>query len=56
VFSPTGEPVEFHEAPEGYCTNLCFGGADRRTAFITLSGRGQLFAARWPRAGLQLAS
>jgi gluconolactonase len=54
VFSPGGEWLEFHEAPEGYCTNICFGGADRRTAFITLSGYGQLFAARWPRAGLEL--
>jgi len=56
VFSPAGELLEFHSAPEGYCTNLCFGGADRRTAFITLSGYGQLFAARWPRAGLALAA
>lgn len=54
VFSPAGELLEFHAAPEGYCTNICFGGADRRTAFITLSGYGQLFAARWPRAGLAL--
>jgi gluconolactonase len=54
VFSPQGEWLEFHEAPEGYCTNIAFGGADRRTAFITLSGYGQLFAARWPRAGLEL--
>ncbi|KAA1014556.1 SMP-30/gluconolactonase/LRE family protein [Paraburkholderia panacisoli] len=56
VFSPHGELLEFHEAPEGYCTNICFGGADRCTAFITLSGYGQLFAARWPRAGLQLTA
>lgn len=56
VFSPAGEWLEFHEAPEGYCTNICFGGPDRRTAFITLSGYGQLFAARWPRAGLELAA
>lgn len=56
VFAPTGELVEFHEAPEGYCTNICFGGADLRTAFITLSGHGQLFAARWPRAGLALSA
>jgi gluconolactonase len=56
VFSPAGELLEFHEAPEGYCTNICFGGADRRTAFITLSGYGQLFAAQWPRAGLSLAA
>jgi gluconolactonase len=54
VFSPGGDLVEFHEAPEGYCTNICFGGPDRRTAYITLSGYGQLFAAQWPRPGLQL--
>jgi gluconolactonase len=54
VFSPSGELLEFHEAPEGYCTNICFGGPHRRTAFITLSGYGQLFAARWPRPGLEL--
>ena len=53
VFSPAGELLEFHEAPEGYCTNLCFGGAGMCTAFITLSGYGQLFAAEWPRTGLR---
>jgi gluconolactonase len=56
VFSPSGELLEFHAAPEGYCTNICFGGPDRRTAFITLSGYGQLFAARWPRPGLDLVN
>lgn len=55
VFAPGGELLEFHEAPEGYCTNLCFGGPDMRKAFITLSGYGQLFAAEWPRPGLRLA-
>ena len=50
VFSPQGELVEFYEAPEGYCTNICFGGADWRTAYITLSGYGQLleYAGRGP--------
>lgn len=56
VFSPTGDLLEFLAAPEGYCTNLCFGGAHRRTAFITLSGYGQLLAADWPRPGLALAA
>lgn len=56
VFSPEGELLEFHEAPEGYCTNICFGGPDRRTAFITLSGNGQLMAVAWPRPGLALNS
>lgn len=54
VFSPGGEHLEFHEAPEGYSTNICFGGPDMRTAFITLSGYGQLAAVDWPRPGLRL--
>jgi len=54
VVSPQGALVEFHAAPEPYCTNICFGGAARRTAFITLSGTGRLIAMDWPRAGLRL--
>jgi gluconolactonase len=54
VFSPHGDLVEFHEADEVYCTNICFGGADMRTAFITLSGTGRLIAVEWPRPGLAL--
>ncbi|MBR0782161.1 SMP-30/gluconolactonase/LRE family protein [Bradyrhizobium iriomotense] len=54
VFSPDGRLIEFHEADEVYCTNICFGGPDMRTAFITLSGTGRLIAVDWPRAGLAL--
>lgn len=54
VFSPDGERLEFYEAPEGYCTNICFGGPDMRTAYITLSGYGRLVAVDWPRPGLPL--
>jgi gluconolactonase len=54
VISPAGELVEFYEAPEGYCTNICFGGEGMRTAFITLSGYGRLIAVDWPRPGLTL--
>jgi gluconolactonase len=54
VFSPEGELLEFHEAPEGYCTNICFGGDDMRTAYITLSGYGTLLEVKWPRPGLKL--
>jgi gluconolactonase len=56
VFSPGGDLLEFHAAPEGYCTNICFGGSDMRTAYITLSGYGQLYEVRWPRPGLRLAA
>ena len=36
-------------------TNLCFGGGDLRTAYVTLTGNGQLIACEWPVAGLRPA-
>lgn len=54
VFSPGGELLEFCKTSEGYCTNICFGGPDLRTAYITLSGYGTLVAVDWPRPGLPL--
>jgi len=54
VISPEGELLEFYTAPEGYCTNICFGGDNLQTAYITLSGYGQLMAVDWPRPGLAL--
>ncbi|MEL7481137.1 MAG: SMP-30/gluconolactonase/LRE family protein [Pseudomonadota bacterium] len=35
-------------------TNICFGGEDLQTAWITLSGSGQLVRCRWPEPGLKL--
>jgi gluconolactonase len=35
-------------------TNICFGGADMRDAFITMSGEGKLIRMRWPKPGLKL--
>jgi gluconolactonase len=55
VFTPAGDLLEFHEADEYFCTNLCFGGPDLRTAWLTLSGYGRLIAVDWPRPGLPLA-
>jgi gluconolactonase len=40
---------------DGAVTNICFGGADLRTAFITCSLTGRLVSCRWPRPGLRLA-
>jgi gluconolactonase len=40
--------------PDRYPTNICFGGADMRTAYITLSDTGQLGVMRWPEPGLKL--
>lgn len=54
VFAPEGGLVEWYEADEPYCTNICFGGEDMRTAYITLSGYGTLIAVDWPRPGLKL--
>ena len=54
VLSPSGEPLEFHSAPDPYCTSIFFGGEGRRTAFIPLSGTGRLIAVDWLRPGLKL--
>ena len=55
VISPAGELVAFVPTPDPFTTNICWGGDDLRTAYITLSGTGQLIAMPWPRAGLRLA-
>ena len=51
----TDGSVEHHPFPDLICTNICFGGADMRDAWITCSGTGRLYRARWPRPGLKLA-
>ena len=52
--SPDGSSVEHYATPDPLTTNICFGGEDLRTAFITLSGTGVLVKATWPRPGLAL--
>jgi gluconolactonase len=37
VFSPKGEKIEHIDVPEPWTANVCFGGKDRRTLFITAS-------------------
>ena len=54
VISPAGELVEFVATPDPFTTNICWGGSDMKTAYITLSGTGQLIAMPWPRPGLRL--
>ena len=54
VISPDGEVVEQVKTPDEYTTNICFGGPDLRTAYVTLSGAGRLAAVDWPRPGLRL--
>src|SRR5262249_6410663 len=40
--------------PDTAVTNICFGGADMRDAYITASGAGNLLKTRWPEPGLKL--
>jgi gluconolactonase len=47
--------LEHFPIPDLVCTNICFGGEDLRDAWITASGTGRLYKARWPRPGLRLA-
>jgi gluconolactonase len=55
VIAPDGTIVEQVSTPDFITTNLCFGGPELRTAYVTLSGTGQLAALEWPRPGLALA-
>lgn len=55
VISPDGSSVEHVPVPnDPVVTNICFGGPDLTTAYMTLSGTGKLVAMDWPRAGLKL--
>jgi gluconolactonase len=54
VVSPDGQLVEFVETGDPFTTNICWGGPDLRTAYITLSGTGRLVRMDWPRPGLGL--
>jgi len=54
TFAADGSGVEFVEFPDLFTTNICFGGPDLKTAYITLSGTGQLVSVQWPVAGLPL--
>jgi gluconolactonase len=51
VISAGGASVEHLPMPDRYTTNICFGGPELRTAFITLSSSGRLVAIEWPRPG-----
>lgn len=59
VISPDGGSAELWVLPpslqDGAVTNICFGGPDLKTAYITSSMKGRLLACDWPRPGLKLA-
>lgn len=53
AFDPDGS-TEHYAFPDLIVTNICFGGPDMRTAWITASATGKLYKATWPRPGLKL--
>lgn len=55
VISPTGQLLRQVPMTDPFTTNICFGGEDLRTAYVTLSGTGRLAALPWPEPGLRLA-
>jgi gluconolactonase len=49
AISPDGAEAEFHPMPDPFPTNVCFGGDDFGTAYVTLSATGKLVSRPWPR-------
>ena len=55
TFSAQGRQVEHVSTGDPFTTNMCFGGGDRRTLYVTLGGSGRLVAYdAWPTRGHQL--
>ncbi|MDB5413269.1 MAG: SMP-30/Gluconolaconase/LRE-like region-containing protein [Rubritepida sp.] len=54
VIAPDGGIRREVKMPDTHPTNICFGGPDMRTAYVTLSRKGDLVMMDWPVAGLRL--
>ena len=54
IISPDGKSIRHVPMPDRATTNICFGGPDLRTAFITLSTSGRLVSMEWERPGAKL--
>ena len=54
VIAPDGRLVEQIPTGDNVTTNIAFGGPELKTAYITLSGKGELVTMDWPRPGLPL--
>ena len=52
--APDGSQIRHHPVPDLGVTNICFGGPQLRTAFITMSHEGRLGAMDWHEPGLRL--
>jgi gluconolactonase len=51
---PDGSAMRHHPLPDTTVTNLCFGGPELRTAFVTLAHEGMLMSMEWHEPGLRL--
>jgi gluconolactonase len=54
--SPEGEILDVVRCDERMPTNICFGGPELRTAYITLSNTGRLLVMPWEEPGLALTA
>ncbi len=54
VIAADGTLRDFVATDDMLTTNICFGGANHRTAYITLSATGRLVSMTWPYNGLAL--
>jgi gluconolactonase len=54
VVSPEGDLVDFVAVDDILTTNICFGGDDLTTAYVTASSTGRLLRTDWPRPGAPL--
>ena len=54
VASPDGKNIRQIPMPDSHTTNICFGGEDLRTAYITLSATGKLAKMTWHCPGMPL--
>jgi gluconolactonase len=52
---PADGSIALVPTPDSLPTNICFGGADMRTAYVTASERGALLKCHWPTPGLRLS-
>lgn len=55
VVSPEGKLIDEVSFNSPLTTNICFGGPELRTAYVTLGGQGKLVSVDWPRPGLKLS-
>ncbi len=55
TFWPGTKKVKHTPLPDPLVTNICWGGKNMKTAYITMSGTSKLIAMDWPKPGLRLA-